>query len=332
VDQQTVAIVERRYNMLKEFKPKTYIGIGCGIFLTYFLYAVEPKIGSCFLISLVGLGLSILSMVLFIWGCCCYAKGKGHHGAWGLLGFLFIPGLIILTFFRDMHKKNRKEDDALFEIEDLDELLTTLIKRKYWKEINPDIIKRIFDNAKGDVDTMKRFIFISEIHNSVGNNFVELANGTSKELVLSLFALTLYRLGSELLKAASSAKTDEEIKSLGVRAETAFMSSILCDSFYLESYFGMACLFSPINKDVSLEWCAKYKKAEGKLLNTPNEELNTVQLSLKKSFDPEPEELLNLLEEIVEKAPHLPPDGWEENEGKTMRDKIYELEAELLQA
>ena len=315
--------------MLKEFKAKTYIGISCGIFLTYFLYAVEPKIGSGFLVSLVGLGLSILSMVLFIWGCCCYAKGKGHHGAWGLLGLLFIPGLIILSFFRDMHKNNRKEDNALFETEDSDEFLAMLIKREYWNEINPDIIKSIFDNAKGDVDAMKRFIFISEIHNSVGNNFVELADAP---FALSMFALTLYRLGSELLKGGSSAKTDEEVKSLGVRAEMAFMSSILCDSFYLESYFGMACLFGPINKNVSLEWCAKYKKAEGKLLNTPNEELNTIQLSLKKNFDPDPEEFLNLLKEIAEKTPSILPDGWEEEASKNMRDKINELEAELLQA
>jgi len=209
--------------MLKEFKAKTYIGIGCGIFLIYFLYAVEPKISSGFLVSLVGLGLSILSMVLFIWGCCCYAKGKGHHGAWGLLGLLFIPGLIILSFFRDMHEKNRKEDNALFETEDSDELLAMLVKREYWNEINPDIIKSIFDNAKGDVQAIKNFIFISELHNSVGNNFVELANGTSKEFVLSLFALTLYRLGSELLKAFFYAKTDEEFRSLGMRAEMAFM-------------------------------------------------------------------------------------------------------------
>lgn len=315
--------------MLKEFKAKTYIGIGCGVFLTYFLYAVEPKTGSGFLVSLVGLGLSILSMVLFIWGCCCYAKGKGHHGAWGLLGFLFIPGLIILSFFRDMHKKNRKEDKALFEIEDLDELLTTLINRKYWKDINLDIIKSIFNNAKGDVKAIKKFIFISELHNSVGNNFVELANGTSKEFVLSLFALTLYRLGSELLKVFFYAKTDEEFRSLGMRAEMAFTSSILCEPCYLESYFGMALLNSEISKDESLEWCAKYKKAEDKLLNTPNEELNTVQLAMKENVDPE--KFRNTLKEIAEKAPHILPDGWEENEGKSMRDKIYELEAELTQ-
>jgi len=91
----------------------------------------------------------------------------------------------------------------------------------------------------------------------------------------------------------------------------------------------MALLNSEISKDESLEWCAKYKKAEDNLLNTPNEELNTVQLAMKENVDPE--EFRNTLKEIAEKAPHILPDGWEENEGKSMRDKIYELEAELTQ-
>ena len=316
--------------MLKEFKAKTYIGIGCGIFLTYFLYAVEPKIGAGFLVSLVGLGLSILSMVLFIWGCCCYAKGKGHHGAWGLLGLLYVPGLIILSFFRDMHKENRKDDDALLETEDLDELLTMLIKRKYWKDIDPDIIKIIFNNAKGDVKAIKKFIFISELHNSVGNNFVELATSVSKKYILSMFALTLYRLCSELLKAFFYAKTDEEFRSLGMRAEMAFTSSILCEPCYLESYFGMALLNSEISKDESLEWCAKYKKAEDKLLNTPNEELSASELTAKKNLDPE--EYRRNLRMLAEHSPHLLPDDDIEFDGETMRDKINELEAELLQA
>jgi hypothetical protein len=316
--------------MLKEFKAKTYIGIGCGIFLTYFLYAVEPKIGSGFLVSLVGLGLSILGMVLFIWGCCCYVRGKGHHGAWGLLGFFFIPGLIILSFFRDMHKKGRKEDDALFETEDSDRFLAVLIKRKYWNEINTDIIKSVFDNAKGNVDTMKRFIFISEMYNTVGNNFVPLANGMPKEYLLSIFALTLYRLGSDLTKSLPSAKTDDEFGSLVIRADMAFTSSILCDPFFLESYVGMASLYSELDKDVALEWCTKYKEAEGNLLNTPDEELNTSQLNHKKELL-DPEERSRTFREITKHAPQFLPDDTEIYDIPSIRDIINELETSLLQ-
>lgn len=211
----------------------------------------------------------------------------------------------------------------------LDDLFEELIQRKHWKKINPDIIKIIFNNAKGDVDAVKRFIFISEVHNSVGNNFVELAKSVSRKYVLRMFALTLYRVGSELLKAFFYAKTDEEFRSLGMRAEMAFTSSILCETCYLESYFCMALLNSEISKDESLEWCAKYKKAEDKLLNTPNEELSASELTAKKNLDPE--EYRRNLRMLAEHSPHLLPDDDIEFDGETMRDKINELEADLLQ-
>ncbi len=212
----------------------------------------------------------------------------------------------------------------------LDELFQELVEREHWKAIDPDIIKSIFKNAKGDLGRIKTFIRVSELHNSVGNNFVEHANNASKEYALQLFALTLYRLGSELFKAAFSAKTDEEATSLWMRADMAFTSSILCNPFCLESYFSMALLYSGINKDVSLEWCAKYKEAEDKLLNTPNGELNTFQLSRKKNVDPKEAEKAYRM--MAEHSPHLLPDDDIEFDGETMRDKINELEAELVQA
>jgi len=320
--------------MLKEFKAKTYIGIGFGIFLTYFLYAIEPKTGSGFLVSLVGLGLSILSMVLFIWGCCCYAKGKGHHGAWGLLGLLFIPGLIILSFFRDMNKKNRKEYNALFETEDCDELFTMLIKREYWNEISPDIIKSIFENAKGDLGKIKTFIRVSELYNSVGNNFVELAKSVSRKYALQWFAITLYRLGSGILKVAISAIKDkdrEKLEHCVIPADMAFTSSILCDPDLLSPYAGMALLYGYvwINKDAALEFCRKYKEIEYKLLNTPDEELSASELTTKKNLDPE--EYRRNLKMLAEHSQHLLPDDDIEFDGETMRDKINKLEADLLQ-
>ena len=172
--------------------------------------------------------------------------------------------------------------------QELDFLFQELVKRKHWKNINLEIIKNIFNNAKGDIDAIKRFIYISELYNTAGNNFVRLANETPKEFVLSIFALTLYRLGSDLVKNLSSAKTEDEVGSLVRGATMAYMSSVLCDPYFLESYFGMAYLYSEIDKDITLEWCAKYKEAEEKLLNTPDEELSIYQLNRKKELmDPE---------------------------------------------
>jgi hypothetical protein len=53
-----------------------------------------------------------LGAIFFVYGCYCYAKGKGHHGAWGLLGFLSIFGLIGLCFLSDKHKLSTKTDNS----------------------------------------------------------------------------------------------------------------------------------------------------------------------------------------------------------------------------
>jgi hypothetical protein len=211
----------------------------------------------------------------------------------------------------------------------LDRLFKELIKREHWKNIDPEIIKTIFENAKGDVDSTRKFILISELHNSVENNFVKIASDTSKEFVLNMFALTLYRLGSDLTKVMYSAKNDEEMTSLGTRATMAFMSSILCEPSYLTSYFALAVLYSNVDVNIALEWCAKYKQTADTLMNTPDEELSAAELSNKESLDPE--KLKSAVEEMAKHTRGLVPQGWEEDVAKSMSDKINELETELLQ-
>ena len=100
--------------MLAEYKKKTNIGIGFAIiiwvvlgFLAVFVSGTSEEAGSALE------GISILPMFPFIYGLCCYAKGKGYHGAWGLLGLLTIIGLIILVTFPDKHKpvKQKPKDE-----------------------------------------------------------------------------------------------------------------------------------------------------------------------------------------------------------------------------
>ena len=81
--------------MLQEYKTKTNLFILLGIIIQVVGVIVSQDIG-----LLIRLGGS----VLFIIGCWCYAKGKGYHGAWGLLGLLSLIGLIILVCMRDKHK------------------------------------------------------------------------------------------------------------------------------------------------------------------------------------------------------------------------------------
>lgn len=85
--------------MLAEYKRNTNIGIGVGFLLQLAARTMPPESGG------LAAFLSVLGFVLFIWGCCSYAKGKGHSGWWGLLGLLWILGLIILFFLPDRHKE-----------------------------------------------------------------------------------------------------------------------------------------------------------------------------------------------------------------------------------
>lgn len=213
--------------------------------------------------------------------------------------------------------------------EQLDQLFYDLIKRKHWKNIDPDIIKTIFENAKGDVDAIKRFIFISELHNSVGHNFVKLAKRVDESFAQSMFAVTLYQLGSDLLKALPLAGDEDKAVSLATRAEMAFESSLLCHPFSMGAYAGMALLYREVNGDIALEWCSKYREAEGKLLNTPDSELSNHELSVKHSLDQET--LNSMFSKMTELTNCVVPDGWNAEAGKTMSDVITEIEAELLQ-
>lgn len=119
--------------MLVQYKRKTNVGIGLGL-LTSIVGTlvgnslgcgrVEPPIllrslraiANCaqskpvgLLLLIGGSLLQLIGIVLFLWGCWSYAKGKGYRGAWGLLGLGFVIaglpgliGLIILAVFPDI--------------------------------------------------------------------------------------------------------------------------------------------------------------------------------------------------------------------------------------
>ena len=88
--------------MLAEYKTQTNIGLGVGL-LFQFIGNVLIGSGSGTLPTL-GLLLLLTGWGIFIWGTVSYAQGKGHHGAWGILGFLSLLGLIILVLLPDRYK------------------------------------------------------------------------------------------------------------------------------------------------------------------------------------------------------------------------------------
>jgi len=89
--------------MLAGYKRKTNIGIGLA-FVTFFAAILINSLSESQIVSVFAYVLMTSVMPLWIFGICCYAKGKGYHGAWGLLGVFTLIGLIILACFPDRHK------------------------------------------------------------------------------------------------------------------------------------------------------------------------------------------------------------------------------------
>jgi hypothetical protein len=93
--------------MIQEYKSKANLAIGLGIvlFIVSAATAVNANRSGSTGLALAANVVEIVSGVLFIWGCCMYAKGKGYSAAFGLLGFLSLIGLIILVVLPDKAKE-----------------------------------------------------------------------------------------------------------------------------------------------------------------------------------------------------------------------------------
>ena len=89
--------------MLVGYKKKTNIGIGLA-FVTFFAAILINSLSESQIVSTIAFLVGSITMPLWIFGVWCYAKGKGYHGAWGLLGVFTLIGFIILACFPDRHK------------------------------------------------------------------------------------------------------------------------------------------------------------------------------------------------------------------------------------
>lgn len=88
--------------MLSQYKRNTNIGVGIGVLLQVAGRMMAER-GT----PDIGLIVALVGVVVFIWGCGQYAKGKGHSVWFGALGLLSIIGLIVLAVMPDKHKDAR---------------------------------------------------------------------------------------------------------------------------------------------------------------------------------------------------------------------------------
>ena len=96
--------------MLTEFRHKAYIGIAVG-FVLIIVGRVVLRSDARFTIFGMGALFAVFAgWALFTWGCCHYAKAKGHSGWWGFLGLLSIVGLLILFSFPDRGRESVTHD------------------------------------------------------------------------------------------------------------------------------------------------------------------------------------------------------------------------------
>jgi hypothetical protein len=87
--------------MLAEYKSKTVTFLVVGLVLKI-VGNILAHAG--FLGGLVGYPILALGALIFIMGCCFYAKAKGYAWWVGLLGLLTVIGLLVLYVLPDKHK------------------------------------------------------------------------------------------------------------------------------------------------------------------------------------------------------------------------------------
>lgn len=61
--------------------------------------------------QLLGHFIILIGFIVWLWGCFAYARAKGYNRAWGVLGVLLFFGLLILYFFPDKHKDDKKSSN-----------------------------------------------------------------------------------------------------------------------------------------------------------------------------------------------------------------------------
>ena len=158
--------------------------------------------------------------------------------------------------------------DKFYQLQDVEELFASTIRRKHWNLIRPDLLKRIFDNAKGDAERIKEFVLLVERFGCVKRNFEPLQRIAANPLnALSSFSLTLLRLGGELQENSVKLREGSEKQAEAIAFATiGYWSAILCDRYQFAAYIGLIGLYRAVGLPGRVEeMCHLYDDVEEEL-------------------------------------------------------------------
>jgi len=197
-------------------------------------------------------------------------------------------------------------DKAIFELDSIEQLYIALTKRKDWKKIRPEILRPIFDNAKGNIDRIKEFILVSEHFNCVRNNFIIIAEDKNTDMALASFGTTMVRLAGSIYQQIEKLADDsEEQKQAFWYAGMAYWSAITCDPFQFAGYNGLAWIYHSLGlKDRAIEMCKLFDEVEKTLLQTSETSLNYHLQAIKEGL-PEMRNAFNYVKDELG-LPHEP--------------------------
>lgn len=179
--------------------------------------------------------------------------------------------------------------DKIFRITDTDKLYQVLLKRKHWKQINPAILQRIFENAQLETTVFKygaselnqavvavhRFIGMSEIFRIV-EKYVELVDNKDPENGRSRICSILNAQGDDIVYflEQNTFKQQQTIELLST-IEMSYQSAIVCDPLYLAPYCSLAGFYLNVEKKQwAAEICKMYWNAERALMSSTDTTMN----------------------------------------------------------
>jgi len=97
-----------------------------------------------------------------------------------------------------------------FEIADPDEQFRALLKRKYWSDIRPEILRQISESAKSSPISFAEFVMLSEQFNLVKDQYQFASKMERDDDTLGSISFTLFSLADSLIKQFEKEPTAQD--------------------------------------------------------------------------------------------------------------------------